>query len=245
MNDTELQNILMVMRMVIAPVAISIMLISLTSYLKFRNWRLLFLSVAFFLLSIPPTIHLIAYSGLVSQLPAGSSSVLYGISFIFSTASVVSFALLAYVYFNERKTQSIEISRTQWVVGGLLILAEVVFAIYVVNSSVEYLDLSSGSVSSGYLPLLNFVLGSVAYVLIILIVISLFSYYRAKKTRTTLVVMIGFVCLLFSQGYGIFIYFLYVIPTHNHYLSYGLVTSFELAGYIAFLAALLRVKVFR
>jgi hypothetical protein len=221
------------------------MLLSLTSYLKFRNWRLLFLSVAFFLLAIPPTIHLIAYSGLVSQLPSGSSSVLFGISFIFSTASVISFALLAYVYFNERKTQSIEISRAQWVIGGFLILAEVGFAIYVVNSSSGYLDLSSASTSSGYPALLNFLLGSVAYVLIILIIISLFSYYRAKNTRTTLVVMIGFVCLLFSQGYGIFIYFLYVIPDQSYYLGYGLVTSFELAGYIAFLAALLRLKVFR
>jgi hypothetical protein len=232
------------MQFLVVPISISIMLIALTSYLRFRNWRLLFLSVAFLLLAIPPTLNLLASMEVELGLSPWTVSELLYASFIFSTASVLPFAILAYIYFNERKNQSITITRPQWAFGGLLLLAEVGFIIFILLTNFGYTDLSSAFSTWQLLSLLNFISSSVAYVLIILIVISLFSYYKAKKKKNTLVVMMGFVCFLFSQGYGIFNYFLYTLANPN-VLGFGLVLSLQLAGYIAFLAALLRLKVFR
>jgi hypothetical protein len=234
------------MRILIAPTAIGITLISFSSYLKFRNWRLLFLSAAFLLLSIPPTIELVLFSGLFQGIPAWTMSELFYISYIFSTASVLPFALLTCVYFNERKTRSIVITRNQWILGGLLVLAELVFITYALVLFFGNNGNSSAQVTWDFFSLLNFISGCISYILIILIITSLFSYYRAKKTKSTLVVMTGFIFLLLSQLYGNISSLLFYSPRLSYNLGVGLVTtSIELAGYIAFLIALLHPKVFR
>ena len=243
LNDADLYNFLTIMRILITPISISIMFIALGSYLRFRNWRLLYLSVAFLLLSIPFAIDLLTYSGIESESSGWTLSQLYYISFIFSTASFLPFALLAYVYFDERRTQAIKITTAQWIIGGVLLLAQISFIVYTLLFNYSYSDSEFGIAPTLYL--LNFILTNISYLLIILIAISLFSYYRAKKTKNTLIVMMGFVCLLFGQGYGVFNYLVHYLPSTNYSVGNVLVTSFELAGYIAFLIALLRLKVFR
>ena len=52
-------------------------------------------------------------------------SILGYVSYIFSVASVLPFAILAYVYLYERRTQSIKITRNQWIVGGAALLIQI------------------------------------------------------------------------------------------------------------------------
>ena len=245
MSGMSIESFVWVLHLLIAPVALIIALISLDSYRKFRNWRLLFLSVAFLLLSIPPLIDLVRYSGALSGLSDWIDSELYYVSLIFSLFSGVPFALLAYVYMDERKKQSIEITRGQWIAGGFLILAEAAFVLSGLGSYIGAIDPYSGPSSLGVMFLVLFVTGSISYVLIILAVISLFSYYRAKGTRNTLLVMIGFFCLLMSHGYGVLGYLIHTIPGQDQDLGGGLVALIELGGYIAFLVALLRLRIYR
>jgi hypothetical protein len=238
MNDIDLQNIIAIIQVLIGPISLSVALISLRSYLKFPNWRLFFLFAAFLSLSIPPTIRFV-----FAFFPVWSLIDIYYLSYLI--ASVLPFFLLAVVYSNERKTQSIVITRNQWIVGGLFILLEIGFILEVLIFDYGRYDYSAASGGATYLALIEFIIGSLGYLLLILTVISLFSYYRAKRTRNTLVVMIGFVCLLISHAYGVVNYVLLLVPLHDYNLEYWLVGSIELAGYIAFLAALIRLKVYR
>ena len=230
----ELEFVIFAMQVMIAPISISIAIIALKSYLRFRNWRFLFLSLAFFILSIPP---------LFVIFPILFNSNQY--SHFFYVASVLPFALLAFVYFDERRKQSIKITRSQWIIGGLPIIAYIILLSYILIPILGRMDLASEFGLMNYLNLIEYISGSIGYLLIILIVMSLFSYYRVKRTVNTLVVMIGFICLLFSHGFGLIYFVSIFIPRQDLLLEIGLMRSFELAGYIAFLAALVRLKVLR
>jgi hypothetical protein len=146
---------------------------------------------------------------------------------------------LAYVYINERKTQSIRISRNLWIVGGIIFLGQLGLIVYEVVSSY---NLPYGN-SSWYQPyLIDYIFGGVASLLIIMIVISLFAYYRAKRTKNTLLVIIGFIFLFVGYGYGVPLFSIFQ-GTYLNYNYYGLQYFFELIGFIAFLVALIRLKV--
>jgi hypothetical protein len=236
MND--LQNILSFSSILIAPVAVLITLISLRGYYKFRDWRLLFLSVAFLLFSVPPIANLlqISYTGPLLGLSPWTISILAYVSYIFSVASVLPFAILAYVYLYERRTQSIKITRNQWIIGGAALLIQFCLIIY---ETTQYSYLFTGD---NYLGLVSFISGGITSLLVILIVISLFAYYRAKRKRYTLLVMIGFICLFFGLGYGVDYFSMIQLSIWDYY---GFLPFLELAGYVAFLAALVRLRVFR
>jgi hypothetical protein len=163
-------------------------------------------------------------------------SILSYVSFIFSVASVLPFAILAYVYLYERKTQSIKITRNQWIIGGAALLIQLSLIVY---ETTQYSYLFSGDNNLG---LISFISESVTGRLIILIVISLFAYYRAKKKRYTLLVMIGFILLFFGLGYGVDYVSITQLTIWDYY---GVLPLLELAGYVAFLAALIRLRVFR
>jgi hypothetical protein len=225
--------------LLIVPVSVCITLIALRSYFKFRNWRLLFLSVAFLLLAISPTINLLINLSAMFFLSAWWYSALSYFSYIFSIATILPFSLLAYVYFNERKTQSITITRRQWSVGGAIFLVQLGSVIYEFDSFHGYYPTLGGS---SYPFLVDFISGSLASLLIVLIVISLWSYYQARRSRNTLLVMTGFICLFIGLGFGI----IYIALLHSDPLfSIGFLQLVELSGYIAFLVALIRLKVFR
>lgn len=238
----ELYQIIGILDIIIALIAISIASIALLSYIKVRQWRLLFLSAAFFLLFIPHVLKPVVFSGFFTSLSAWDYDIILYVWFLFDAATVVPFGLLAYLYFDERKTQSVRITRSQWIIGGLLLLAEVAYI--ATNLLINYTSGDPGVTiifdTTTYLFLTRFILNGVSYVLIILIVISLFSYYRAKRKKNTLVVMIGFIFLLISH----FITSTTLLMSADYSLT-GLATSVELLGYIAFLAALVRMRVLR
>jgi hypothetical protein len=242
-SDPFLLDILVALRMLVAPITIAIALTAFASYLRFRNWRLLFLAAAFLLLSVSPVIQLVLFPGLVPGLSAWTAAELAYASYIFSIASVLPFALLAYVYFNERKTRSIEITPALWTVGGLLMAAGLVLLVYQIVAIYWQLNGVAVTVAPGPLVPIGFISGGVSYLLIILIVISLFSYHRARRTGNTLLVMVGFICLLISWLIDV-LAFMWLSPSmYNYYLGQVMAATIALAGYITFLAALLRLKV--
>jgi hypothetical protein len=231
----ELDYTIVAMQVLIAIISISIAIISMKNYSIFRNWRLLSLSISFFILSIPPFFSILSF--LLSTVQ---------FFLILYVASVLPFALLAVVYFDERMKQAINITQEQRVVGGSLVLADIILIVYIL------LYIFPGAGILGFWPsynlyLIGFISANIGYLLVILIVISLFSYYQVKRTANTLVVMIGFICLLFSHGFGLLSYLYWTnIPVQGTPIGFGLVEkSLELAGYIAFLVALVRLKVVR
>lgn len=231
---TEPEPILFAMQLLTAPILISIAVISLRSYLRFPNWRLLFLSIAFFILSVQP--FFFVFSLFFSPIH------FYLISYV---TFVLPFALLAIVYNDERRKQSIKITQRQWIVGGLMVFADIILTLYILMSI--FLRIDSLRELGVYSDLFwaGVFFSNIGNLLIILIVISLFSYYQVKRSVNTLVVMIGFICLLFSHGLGLLSYFLPIIPMQDPFLGFGILRSFEIAGYIAFLVALVRLKVVR
>lgn len=242
----NVSDVIIIIEVLIGLIAAAIMLISLISYRKFRNWRLLFLGVAFLLISIwPISGPFLTY--VFPNLATGWSILEYSyLNAFYSITLIIAFAILTYIYYNEIITQSIKIGKIQWFFAVLLILAELVFVYCYVSPLVYQL----GYVQDGeirnllVLAILQYLFAGVSYILNILIIISLFSYFRAKHTNNTLVVMLGFIFLLFSQAYSLFGYLL--ISISGDYSQEMLaVLSFELVGFLAFMIALLRVRVFR
>lgn len=245
MSDQDFMGLIIAMEVLISAISLSITAISLTGYWKVRNRRLLLLAFAFLLLSLEPLLASLHSIGLYSIPLADMNDAMYW-EVVLSSISLVAFAVLSYLYLKERKTQSIKISQNQWIVGGVLILIEICFACYISFTYIGQSNSNYGMFQEW--QLLNFLMvliESISYVLIILIVISLFSYYRAKNTKNTLVVMIGFIFLMLGDGFGIFGNLLYLLPIQSPYQHLSMSVAFELAGYIAFLVALLRLKGFR
>jgi hypothetical protein len=198
-------------------------------------------------LAIPPIIFSLIFYGLIIELPIDLGDVpeLQYLNIITSILTLFAFTLLTYVYSNERKAQSIKITRTQWLVGGLLGLVAMGFNLFMLISAI------AGHIFIEYAA--TILLGGISTLLIIYIVISLFSYYRVKKHSNTLVVMTGFVCLLLSKMVIAFHAILLITNAPSAGPQYrgefsawsGLAALIEVGGFIVFLVALLRLKVFR
>lgn len=248
-------DFIFIMQVVILLISASVTLISLNSYRKFKNERLLLLAVAFLFISISALLKVYTYLQSVQRLGQGPLSEANVTSYfltlsLISVVLIVGFAILAYLYYTERKALSIRISRPQWIIGGIILLVQIGFFVFYFLFPLTNFMSSAGinSTEFGDLVLANLIssVTSTFYcVLLIFIIISLFSYYRAKRTENTLVVMIGFICLLVGNSFSIFGYLLSWAQYLANGQSLGLTDVIELAGYIAFLVALLRLKVMR
>jgi len=212
-------------------ISLVIGLIALRGFMLFRNWRFLFLSLAFLVLSILPLTVFIDFfvSKATFNLPGNNAPIL-----------VIALALLSIVYADEIRKESIKITRTQWLVVGTLILPELILIIFLLSEN-------HGDQSFFDYLYIVFYMG-VAYVLIILVLASLFTYYKTKGGRSTLLTMMGFICLLFGQMIGVSIYvyvFIFaLLPFAPSSAGYFLMVGFiNLLGYLAFLVAMIRTRV--
>jgi hypothetical protein len=160
----------------------------------------------------------------------------FDIFYIQELIEFLAFAVLAYIYYSERRARGIKITRLHWIVGGLVVGTFFSLLAYLILT-VGYLTLDLGQAISWSL----FVIG--IPVLEIYIIVSLFSYYKGVKNKNTLIVMAGFVCLF---SYYLVITFLSYLLSHvwDYDVSFvfALASALTLAGYTLFLVALLRPK---
>ena len=224
------------------PIAIIISILALRGFYKMRNWRLLFLAVAFLLLSLPYLFDSVLFLGSFSFISSWSASELDYAFLLLSMESVVPFGLLAYVYVDEVRKNSIKITRVEYSFAiGLILVGCAILA----SQSFFWSGLGWG-ISDAY-PWPFFLIYSIfliiSYVMLILIILCQYSFFRAKRTKGTLVIMSGFICLLFSQGYGPMFYIMTNMDRAG--LGFMSATLLELTGYLLFLFALLRLRFFK
>lgn len=223
-------------------VALAITLIALRSYVRFRSWRLLFLASAFFLLSLPPALDFIRLVWFPVTMDPWALDRIEFISYMFTLASMVAFALIAYVYWDEKRTRSINFSRGQIVLGVLLIAAQLLF--FLVAS---WWRLSEIAMPYNLTAVLYLAFTNVSCILTIFIIISLYSYYLTKGTTNTLVAMVGFILILLGQAYGIYSSMAQELLSNafGDQEALSFIAGFELLGYLAFLIALVRLRLMK
>jgi hypothetical protein len=228
---------LLAVRTITAVVALSIALMALKGYVRFRSWRLFFLATAFLILSMSPLLDTARLLGDYLATSQWTLDALEFASYLFTLCSVAAFFLIAYVYWDERRVQSIIFTRSQAIVGGGLLVIE-----FLLFLAVAWTPFSEVLRYQFQLPTaLYLVFTAVSHFLALFISISLYSYYKAKRTRNTLFAFIGFILILFSQSYGLFGWATEAISLMADYQSSLVATaSFELLGYLAFLVGLLR-----
>lgn len=232
---------------IIAVISLTISGVSLRNYVEFRNWRLLFLTFAFLLLAIPPTILTLQVSGALSSLSHDTMDELNYVAFIFSASSFVPFAFLGYVYSDEMKKQSIKITGRQWAWASALVISAFALYTYAFLNGYKSENLFAGQTIPDQLNALYFLMNGISDLLIVVIIVSLFAYYRAKGKKNTLVVMTGFSCLFISQLCSMLSYNL-IARDNIASISWSggadpLTEGIALIGYFAFLLALVRLKV--
>ncbi len=221
-------------RAIYALVALSIAVLALRGYVRFQSWRLFFLAAAFLILSISPLLDVVRLIGSYTGLSQWDLDALEFASYLFILSYVVAFFLIAYVYWDERRNNSIFFTRAQAWVGCGVLLVEFLFFLWV-----TWVPLSEGLLYSlqlfFYLLLASTV---VSHLLVLFIVISLYSYYRAKRTENTLLTLIGFSLILLTQSFRL-IYGTYHYSVGDP-LSLYMIAPIELCGYLLFLVGLLR-----
>jgi hypothetical protein len=223
-------------------VALAITLIALRSFARFRSWRLFFLAAAFFLLSLPPALDFIRLIWLPMAMDPWALNRIEFISYMFTLASVVAFALIAYVYWDEKKTRSIQFSRGQIALCVLLIAAQLSFFLFA-----SWWRLSEISMPDNLTAVLYLAFTNVSCILTIFIIISLYSYYRTKRTANTLVAMVGFILILLGQAYGVYSSIAQELLSNGfgNQKALSFIAVFELLGYLAFLIALVRLRLIK
>jgi hypothetical protein len=224
-------------------VAVLISAIALVAYIRTRSWKTLFLSASFFILAVP---QLFAFAQILGKTPYYSGLAVIDYSFYLSTFStVIAFALLTYVYRDEKRAGSIMVGGWPRAVGYVLILA--VWAV----SSYMFIDTELSPAPLALTPywffsLARLVAMAVSATLLIVIVLSLYAYSKAERTKSTLIAMVGFGFILVAQiGMS-----LSYDPTlwrnvaiSNGGWMYWAIESLYLLGYLSFLAALALLRI--
>ena len=124
-----------------ALISLTIALIALRGYARFKSWRLFFISTSFFLLSVPLVIGLFDFIGLFDYTSSWNVSILEYLAFIFTITAFVAFGLLALIYLDQQRKKFISFSKTQIIVGFVLIIFQIMLSLWIssrVNFSVYW-----------------------------------------------------------------------------------------------------------
>jgi hypothetical protein len=226
-------------------IALLIALIALNGYLRFKNWRFLFLGTAFLILAVPLLIGIPLLLGILSNESLSVDTVLGLIVYLIYVGAVVAFAMLTSIYLDESRKSEMRISGTQWAIGAILIVAELTFLAY----ELTYHYFSSDNSSSGFnvYAVIEITALSISFALLVIVIISLISYYKTNKTTGTLLAITGFILLTIGQ--------LYALSRFSRPMNSALFDATKgwgstvfsivvLFGFIAFLVATIRTKVF-
>jgi hypothetical protein len=240
-------NVGIVLEILVSLIAVSIAVVAFWNYLRIRSWKLVVLSMSYAILAASYVMSYLfshypsSFSWIgdrVSEHGATIVSNLYGLLWF------IALALLAYIYYSERRARGIKITKLRWVVGGLVIatiLSPMAYIIIYGGALTFILSNPGQALVDGSV----FLLFIGITVLEVYIVASLYSYYRCVKNKNTLIVMSGFVCLLFSQLVTMmtFLFLLmHILNDTDMLVVYVLRLALNIAGFSLFMVALLRPK---
>jgi hypothetical protein len=240
MNVIDPQAVSILAKVLIAPISLIIASIALRGYIKVRSESSLLLSISFFLLSCLSFLPIVEVLGLFPW-PSGNQGFEYIdqtilILNVLSIIQIAAFALLAYVYLKELKNGTIRFSRIQ-----LNILAAA-FAFIIFYSLYAFNKYSGNSFGHPVFPFLSAIL---SVMLMLLIVTLVFSFYRAKGNRSTIIGMVGYLLILSNVAYGLISYDSIVWSmVHNGAGDWAaaMANVLSLTGYVVILVAIIRTR---
>lgn len=234
-------------------IAIGVAIVAFWNYWKIRNRNLFVLAVAYTLLAATHIITPIAFILSFNYHHLGQGNVYSIIASINSGLLLTVFALLAYVYYTERRARGIKIDKFHWFIGCLVIAPLVVALIYFALATGFTFMVHMDNTAISYL-IIPYLSGIPIIALQTHTIISLHSYYQNVKNRNTLIVMAGFIFLLLAYVASFLAPVLLqilrdnvdvvaAVQSHSYIVIEGMLgLSLTLAGYILFLVAMLRLK---
>lgn len=224
---------------IVPSIAMCVAILALWSYYKVRNQSFLLISASFFLMVIASAFGTFFLYGKIFSYDDSSA---WQLQIVIVSITLMAFALLAYVYYYEKKVQNIKDTKAQRLVGGFLVAIELAIILYSAIYRLNVLPTFPAYLAAFYL------ISSVTFIVMIYVVVSLQSLYRVGMSKNTLIVLVGFSFLVVSSFVGSLSPILFEVlhlsssPESVYTFSAltGLITT---VGYLAFLLALLRLKV--
>ncbi len=215
-------------------------LIAMRGFIAIKSRRLLLLSLAFLSLAALMPIEAILFFHL-----SGSSSFNDYNIWIYLSEGIFLFSLLLLliIYTNERRDEAVKITRDQWIVATVFILIGSIWLLVLSN-----IFLGGPLPQRALIDNIIYLTSFLAYVLIVLILVSLFALYKVMGSKRTLLTMFGFSCVWIGQALifpGVNVVLLFILSYAllgngwNLYLTSGLLMFI---GYLAFLVWILRAR---
>ena len=227
------------------PLPILISIFAFQSYRKVRSWKILFLSLSFLLLAIPMMFVLATFAGWFFD-PARYGITLIGDTYYLSAFnSVIAFALLGYVYLDEKRSKTIQIGKRARTTTYALISLVWAFTVYMfIESFLSPLPIAVSAVWS--LSVARLFAASISVTLLIMVISSLQAYHRMERTPGTVYAMIGFSFILVAQLLMNLYYapqlWSSMIDLTNGWI-YAMIGAANFVGYLTFYIAVSRSKV--
>ena len=228
-------------QMIIAIVSVVIGLISLRSFLIVRSPSSLIIAIAFFLLAYPPSLHILSALGLYQWPDPNSFTPDYITQMIHlwddtSVCQLLAFGLLAMMYLDQLKDKSVQFGRLQLDLLAAILALVVIYAAYTFEYNI------GSEFGHPFLPMLSAV---VSVVLLLVFLTVMYSFYRARKDRFTLMGMSGFLLILFNAAFTLIEFDRDSWNGINNVtggwgIALALIVS--LIGYIVFLTAIIRTR---
>jgi hypothetical protein len=241
-DPSNLQILVAWANLLIGAISLVIASIGLRGYLRVKNWKSLFLAFAFLIISFSSLIFLPQAAGLTqwsTSLPGSGSG--YGqLLTIFKTIfQSIAFILLAAIYADELRARIIELSRAQMDVLSILLAIILVTISYVgIETALHF--------PFGLLVLITYISSAISILMLLLIVVSLYSYWKENDDSSTLITLTGFVLISIYEIFSILSFdqpFFEWINTVTNGRAELFGAVFSLFGYAFFLLAIIRLRV--
>ena len=224
-------------------ISLIIAILSIRSYLIIRSWKFLLLAASFLLLALPRLMLWTSVAGVYHIESTNITNPLTVAFILLSFGSWIAFAMLAFIYYQERVETGVRITALLWSIGGILIIVQGLILLDIIGGGHILIGHPAVQDSLGMLSLGSLVISNV---LIVAIVISLVVYYGRKRSAGTLLALNGFSLILIAQTLTLLFLNEGAIGT-VYDMSRGWLIAFtggvSLIGFLAFLYAILRLKV--
>lgn len=228
--------------LLIGAISLVIASIGLRGYLRVKNWKSLFLAIAFLIISVSSLFSIPQAAGLAqwsTSLPGPGSGYGQMVLILRTVFQSVAFILLAAIYADELRVRIIELSRAQLDALSVLLAIILVTVSYVGVKSALYFPF-------GLLALMTYVFATISALMLLLIVVSLFSYWRENGDSSIFITLTGFVFILTYELFTTLSFdrsFLACVNTITDGRAELIGAVFSLLGYAFFLFAIIRLRV--
>ena len=227
------------------PVPILISVFAFQSYFKIRSWKILFLSLAFLLLAIPMLFVPATFAGWFFDPGRTGIALIEYTYYISAFSSAIAFTLLAYVYLDEKRRETIRIGELARTTTYILIALVWGFAAYLFSES--FLSPQPIAITAiWFLNIARLIAASISITLLIVVISSLRGYQKTERTPGTVKAIVGFSFILVAQ---LFMNHYYAPQLWNEIMEatsgwiFALIGATNFAGFLTFYVALYRVKV--